>query len=141
MESIDCIFSTILPKNQHQNILSIYSDLENKVKKNDNMLVLDKNEVKHYFTFSEDIQYEKCTIIFNEKECGLNVALVYSIKNTSSELYFIFKKYEFIFQGNIYYCFEPGYLKKFLDEEFKKKKFHLKVFYKNHSIIIEKDLL
>ena len=127
MKPIECIFSTILPENQHQNILNKYLDLENNVKLNDNILELDEKETKNYFTFSKDVYFQKCTIIFNELECGLEVNLIYNILDISYESTFTIKKYEFKFQDKIYFCFEARRLKKFLDDEYKKKKFNVKI--------------
>ena len=135
MEPVECIFSQILSGNQHQEILDKYSALEHKVKENKNILKLDENEIKNYFSFSSDVQFQNCTIKFDENENGLKANLVYSNKNKNLELTFILKKYTFKFNDNTFYCFETKCLKDYLEKEYKKKKFLLKIDLKNCNSI------
>ena len=127
MSQIKCIFSEVLENDKHKDILNRYTTLENKVKNNNNNLNLDENETKNYFIFSEDIKFEECNFKFDKDENGLIANLVYSKNNKSLQLMFTIKKYEFKLQGKLFYCFEAKFLKKYLDDEYKKKKFHLKI--------------
>ena len=88
---------------------------------------MDENETKNYFTFSGDIKFENCYFTFDEDENGLIANLVYSKNNKSLKLIFLIKKYEFKLQDKLFYCFESKCLKKYLEDEYKKKKFHLKI--------------
>ena len=123
MEPVECKFSQILSGNQHQEILDKYLALEHKVKENKNILELDKNEIKNYFSFSSDVRFQNCTIKFDKNENGLKVNLVYSNKNKNLELTFILKKYIFKFNESTFYCFETKCLKDYLEKEYQKKKF------------------
>ena len=127
MSQIECIFSVVLENNKHEDILNRYTALENKIKKNYNNLNLDENQTKNYFIFSGDIKFENCNFKFDKDENGLIANLVYSKNNKSLKLIFIIKKYEFKLQGKLFYCFEAKFLKKYLEDEYKKKKFHLKI--------------
>ena len=127
MEPVECIFSDILLEGQHKEILDKYLALEHQVKENKNILEFDENETKNYFTFSSDVQFQKCTIRFNMNENSLKANLVYTKKNKNLELTFILKKYTFKFNNNNFYCFETKCLKDYLEKEYKKKKFLLKI--------------
>ena len=127
MSQIKCIFSDVLENEKHKDILNRYTALENKVKNNNNNLNLDEKETKNYFIFSEDIKFENCNFEFDKDENGLIANLVYSKNNKSLKLIFILKKYEFKLQDKLFYCFETKFLKKYLEDEYKKKKFHLKI--------------
>ena len=127
MEPVECIFSNILLEGQHKEILDKYLALEHKVKENKNILEVDENETKNYFTFSSDVQFQKCIIKFNTNEKGLKVNLVFTKKNKNLEVTFILKKYTFKFNGNTFYCFETKCLKDYLKKEYQKKKFLLKI--------------
>ena len=141
MNQINCIFSVILRKNKHEEILNKYTTLENKVKNNNNYLNLDENETKNYFIFSEDIKFVYCNFKYDEDENGLIVNLVYSRNNKSLKLIFFIKKYEFKLQDEFFYCFEAKSLKKYLEDEYKKKKFHLKIKIGNNIIKLTIDNL
>ena len=84
---------------------------------------MDENETKNYFTFSGDIKFENCNFTFDEDENGLIANLVYSKNNKSLKLIFLIKKYEFKLQDKIFYCFEAKRLKKYLEDEYKKRNF------------------
>ena len=128
MEPVKCIFSNILLEGQHKEILDKYLALEHQVKVNKNILELDENETKNYFTFSSDVQFQKCIIRFNINEKNsLKANIVYTKKNKNLELTFILKKYTFKFNDKIYYCFETKFLKDYLEKEYQKKKFLLKI--------------
>ena len=128
MEPIKCIFSDVLNKNKYHKILNKYIELENKVKNNDNNNIeLNENETKNYFIFSENIKIENCNIQFDKKENELVTNLVYSKNNKSLKIIFIIKIYEFILQDESFFCFEAKYLRKYLEDKYKKKKFYLKI--------------
>ena len=140
MEPVKCIFSVILPENQHQDMLNKYTKLEKDVINNNNMLAFDENEVKKYFDFSPDVKFEYCNIEYNKKD-GMSASIVYSKKNKSLEILFFIKKYKFKFQEKIYYSFEAKFLKDYLEKEYSKKKFHLEIYFKNITEKIPKDYL
>ena len=128
MGPIKCIFSVLLNNNEQNKILNKYIELENKVKNNDNNNIeLNENETKNYFIFSENIKFENCNIQFDKKENGLVTNLVYSKNNKSLKIIFIIKIYEFILQDESFFCFEAKYLRKYLEDKYKKKKFYLKI--------------
>ena len=128
MEPIKCIFSVLLNNNEQNKILNKYIELENKVKNNgNNNIELNENETKNYFIFSEGIKFEKCNIQFDERGNELLTNIVYSKNNKSLKIIFIIKKYEFVLQGESFFCFEAKYLRKYLEDEYKKKKFYLKI--------------
>ena len=131
MSQIKCIFSVVLENDKHKDIHNRYTALENKVKNNNNNLNLDEKETKNYFIFSEDIKFENCNFKFDKDANGLIANLVYSKNNKSLKLIFILKKYEFKLQGKLFYCFETKFLKKYLEDEYKKKKFHLEIYIEN----------
>ena len=66
-----------------------------------------------------------------------HINLIYNILDISYESTFTIKKYEFKFQDKIYFCFEARRLKKFLDDEYKKKKFNVKI----GTEMVEKEFL
>ena len=128
MEPIKCIFSVLLNNNEQNKILNKYIELENKVTNNgNNNIELNENETKNYFIFSEGIKFEKCNIQFDERGNELLTNIVYSKNNKSLKIIFIIKKYEFVLQGESFFCFEAKYLRKYLEDEYKKKKFYLKI--------------
>jgi len=142
MEPIKCKFSVVLENNQHEEILAQYLTLKNNVKLSNNCeLELDENETKNYFIFSENIKFQNCNIKYDEKNNFLRANIIYTRNNKDLEVTFIIKNYKFKLQDKIFFCFESHSMNKYLDTEYKKKKFHLQIHINNITKKIPKEFL
>ena len=143
MTEIKCIFQDILLSNQ-DNISEKYNMLTQEISKGQK--IYNKEEMKKYFIFSPKNFINKiieCTIMFFNNY--YEATLLYEKNGEKLDKGFGITKYEFILENKTYRCYERSHLIQYLENEYKKKKFYLKVLIDkyeriNYSIFIQYNL-
>ena len=129
MTEIKCIFQDILLSNQ-DNISEKYNMLTQEISKGQK--IYNKEEMKKYFIFSPKNFINKiieCTIMFFNNY--YEATLLYEKNGKKLDKGFGITKYEFILENKTYRCYERSHLIQYLENEYKKKKFYLKVLIDN----------
>ena len=129
MTEIKCIFQDILLSNQ-DNISEKYNMLTQEISKGQK--IYNKEEMKKYFIFNPKNFINKiteCTIIFYNNY--YEATLLYEKNGKKLDKGFGITKYEFILENKTYRCYERSHLLQYLENEYKKKKFYLKVLIDN----------
>ena len=143
MTEIKCIFQEILLDNQ-DNIFEKYNKLVNEVNKG--CKTYNKKEMKKYFIFNPENfinNITECTICFFNNY--YEATILYEKNGEKLDKGFGITKYEFTLENKTYRCYERSYLIQYLENEYKKKKFYLKVLIDkyeriNYSIFIQYNL-
>ena len=143
MTEIKCIFQEILLDNQ-DNIFEKYNKLVNEVNKG--CKKYNKKEMKKYFIFNPENfinNITECTICFFNNY--YEATILYEKNGEKLDKGFGITKYEFTLENKTYRCYERSYLIQYLENEYKKKKFYLKVLIDkyeriNYSIFIQYNL-
>ena len=143
MSEVICLFQNMALKGQESDLLNLFNEFEKENEGKENKKYNKIEQIEKYFRIKQPNLIKNIVCSIRVKKENANnyyyITLFYLFNEKQNLRYFTITKYEFNIEKKIYFCFEQNFLQEYLEKEYNKKRFYVKIFTSNGHIMKSKD--